>query len=408
MVVLEELDSFKKGVGSINFQARDFIRILAELSATAMLNGGVSLGEGKGTLAIKLDSDIARSIESLFRTSKKNDNYILNLAKISQGKCPNHQIILVSKDVHLRMKAETLGIKAEDYTSDKVSNIDGLYKGFRYIDNVEHDVIEMLVSGDMQIPSTILGTDFCQNEYVVASNGSSFSLGKYVKYDNTIRTVCPKTAYGISPNNVEQSFVLDALMDPSIPLVTISGKAGTGKTLLALAASLEIKERYRHILITRPIIALSNKDIGFLPGDIESKVKPYMESLFDNLRVIRNQFGERSKERKKLQKVIEDGKLEITPLTFIRGRTFVKDYMIIDEAQNLTPNEIKTAITRAGVGTKIVLTGDINQIDHPYLDIRSNGLSYLIDRMQVQEMYAHIDLQKGERSALAELASNIL
>ena len=190
--------------------------------------------------------------------------------------------------------------------------------------------------------------------------------------------------------------------------MTISGKAGTGKTLLALAAALETRSQYRQILLTRPIVPLSNKDIGYLPGDVQSKIKPYMQPLYDNLAVIRAQFPEKSEMFQRLQKLLDDEKLIIEPLAYIRGRSLVKMYMIVDEAQNLTPHEVKTIITRAGEGTKVVFTGDINQIDHPYLGINSNGLSTLIDKMQGQKLYAHIDLQKGERSELAELASNIL
>jgi PhoH-like ATPase len=217
-----------------------------------------------------------------------------------------------------------------------------------------------------------------------------------------------ESAYGISPRNAEQSFAVHALLNPRIKLVTISGKAGTGKTLLALATALECRSQYRQVLLTRPVIPLSNKDIGYLPGDIQSKIKPYMQPLYDNLGVIRSQFPEKSEMYQRLQRMLDEEKLAIEPLAYIRGRSLGKMYMIVDEAQNLTPHEVKTIITRAGEGTKIVFTGDINQIDHPYLGIHSNGLSTLIDKMQGQKLYAHIDLRKGERSELADLASDIL
>ncbi|MBE0583695.1 MAG: PhoH family protein, partial [Desulfofustis sp.] len=246
----------------------------------------------------------------------------------------------------------------------------------------------------------------------VLRNGKKSALASFLpgEFENefVIRRVNKESVYGIIPRNAEQSFAVHALLNPRIKLVTISGKAGTGKTLLALAAALETRSKYRQILLTRPVMPLSNKDIGYLPGDIQSKIKPYMQPLYDNLGVIRGQFPEKSEMFQRLQKMLDDEKLAIEPLAYIRGRSLVKMYMIVDEAQNLTPHEVKTIITRAGEGTKIVLTGDINQIDHPYLGIRSNGLSNLIDKMQGQHLYAHIDLRKGERSDLAELASNIL
>jgi PhoH-like ATPase len=210
------------------------------------------------------------------------------------------------------------------------------------------------------------------------------------------------------PRNAEQTFALNALAEDAVRLVSISGKAGTGKTLLALAGALETRKRYRQILVARPIIPLSNREIGFLPGDIHSKLDPYMKPLYDNLGVIQNQFAETDSKYSRISKYLEEAKLVIEPLTYIRGRSLVRIFFIVDEAQNLTPHEVKTIITRAGEGTKIVFTGDIHQIDHPYLDIHSNGLSYLIEKMQGQEIYAHINLEKGERSALAELASNLL
>jgi PhoH-like ATPase len=214
--------------------------------------------------------------------------------------------------------------------------------------------------------------------------------------------------YGITPRNAEQSFAIHALCNPQVPLVTISGKAGTGKTLLALAAALEQRAQYRQIMLARPIVPLSNKDIGYLPGDIQSKISPYMQPLYDNLAVIRSQFPEQSEMSLLIGRLLDDKKLVIEPLAYIRGRSLVKMYMIVDEAQNLTPHEVKTIITRAGEQTKIIFTGDIHQIDHPYLDSHSNGLSHLIEKMRGQPIYAHINLEKGERSELAMLASELL
>jgi PhoH-like ATPase len=217
-----------------------------------------------------------------------------------------------------------------------------------------------------------------------------------------------QVVYGIKPRNAEQTFAADALCNSDIPLVSMTGKAGTGKTLLALACALQVRKNYRQIYIARPVVPLSNKDLGFLPGDVESKLAPYMQPLWDNLKVIQDQFPESDKSHQLINTMIKDEKLVIEPLSYIRGRSLQRIYFIVDEAQNLTPHEIKTIITRAGEGAKIVLTGDVYQIDHPYLDSQSNGLSYLIEHFKGQKLYAHVNLEKGERSELAELASNLL
>jgi PhoH-like ATPase len=224
----------------------------------------------------------------------------------------------------------------------------------------------------------------------------------------TVEKIDKNYIYGIKPRNAEQTFAVSALINNKIPLVTITGKAGTGKTLLALAAALFVKKDFRQIYVARPVIPLSNKDIGFLPGDVDSKLAPYMQPLWDNLKVIQDQFPDTDKHHLQINQMIKDEKLIVEPLSYIRGRSLQRIYFIVDEAQNLTPHEIKTIITRVGEGTKIVFTGDIYQIDHPYLDSQSNGLSYLIETFKGQKLYAHINLEKGERSELAELASNLL
>jgi PhoH-like ATPase len=246
------------------------------------------------------------------------------------------------------------------------------------------------------------------NKYYILRNPSRSVLACIDQEMDILKKVDKNIIYGIKPRNAEQTFAVDALINMNIPIVTLTGKAGTGKTLLALASALHIRKNYRQIFIARPIVPLSNKDIGYLPGDVQSKLEPYMQPLWDNLKIIQDQYSESDKQHQQINQMIKDEKLVIEPLSYIRGRSLQRIFFIVDEAQNLTPHEIKTIITRVGSGAKIVFTGDIYQIDHPYLDSQSNGLSYLIDHFKGQKLYAHINLEKGERSELAELASNLL
>ncbi len=414
ITVLEELDSFKKGSQIINYHARQFVRELDKLCSDKLFNGGMRIGEGKGKVAVRLEQGMHPELKKVFPNVEKEDHRILNIAYYLSEELKNHSVVLVSKDVNLRMKARSIKLMAEDYTTDHVRDPHHLYSGCRYEENFSSEMIESLYNHTGTLPHDCYTPQIPlhPNEYLVLKNGKKSALATYIQgeIENNfvIRRVKKESVYGITPRNAEQSFAVHALLNKDVKLVTISGKAGTGKTLLALAAALETRSQYRQILLTRPIVPLSNKDIGFLPGDVQSKIKPYMQPLYDNLAVIRAQFPEKSEMFQRLKKLLEDEKLIIEPLAYIRGRSLVKMYMIVDEAQNLTPHEVKTIITRAGEGTKVVFTGDINQIDHPYLGINSNGLSTLIDKMQGQKIYAHIDLQKGERSELAELASNIL
>jgi PhoH-like ATPase len=414
ITVLEELDQFKKGSQIINYHARQFVRELDKLSGEKLFNGGILIGEGKGRISIRLEMDIHDDLRRTFPNIDKQDHRILNIAYHISRERQDLSVILVSKDVNLRMKARSVNLMAEDYTTDCVRDPAHLYSGCRYQDNIPAELIEKLYEQEGEVPVEYYAASipFRANEYLVLRNGKKSALATYTKGDVenkfVFRRVQKESVYGITPRNAEQSFAVHALLNPRIKLVTISGKAGTGKTLLALAAALETRSLFRQILLTRPVMPLSNKDIGYLPGDIQSKIKPYMQPLYDNLHVIRGQFPEKSEMFQRIQRLLDEEKLAIEPLAYIRGRSLVKMYMIVDEAQNLTPHEVKTIITRAGEGTKIVFTGDINQIDHPYLGISSNGLSTLIDKMQGQELYAHIDLRKGERSELADLASSIL
>jgi PhoH-like ATPase len=317
--------------------------------------------------------------------------------------------VLISKDSNLRLKAKSFGIPAQDYTTDKAESVDHLYSGRRTLFDMPSELIDRLYDDPGQLPfEAIPGFDAAQpNENFVLKNGSKSALAVCRGTNRYLTRLAKPTAFGISARNAEQAFALSALLDDSIQLVTLTGKAGSGKTILALAAGLECRKNYRQILLSRPTVPLSNKDLGFLPGDISAKLDPYMQPLFDNLSVIRQEQGG-SERGDKLQELLESQKLEITPLAYIRGRSLQRVFFIVDEAQNLTPHEVKTIITRAGEGTKIILTGDIRQIDHPYLDSRSNGLTYLINRMVGQSLYAHIALEKSERSVLAELASDLL
>ncbi|HDP80601.1 MAG TPA: PhoH family protein [Spirochaetes bacterium] len=407
ITLLEEIDQFKKGHEIINYNAREFTRELDALIGDKPINGGVKLETG-GVFAIHSNVVGDRYLREIFWEDTP-DHRILALAYNLAGEHGRERVILVSKDINLRMKAKSIGLKAEDYETGKVKNIDDLYTGKNLIEHISHDTIDRIFrENSLNLDEAGLKLTPFFNEYYILRNESKSILTSYRKENHSVRLVEKRKAYGIMPRNAEQTFSLDALMNPEIRLVTLSGKAGTGKTLMALAASLEIRKQYKQILLARPVIPLSNRDIGYLPGDIQSKLDPYMQPLFDNLSVIQNQFGETSQEYRRISEMLMNGKLLIMALAYIRGRSLSKVFFIVDEAQNLTPHEVKTIITRAGEGTKIVFTGDPYQIDTPFLDSRSNGLTYLIDKMKGQDIYAHITLEKGERSQLAELASNLL
>jgi PhoH-like ATPase len=409
ITVVEELDQFKKGSGTLNYHAREFVRAIDQLSGDKLFDGGVKIGPRQGRLMIKLEREFHERLRSNF-SGAKPDHHILNLAFCLANENPSRQVILVTKDVNLRLKAKAIGLLSEDYTTDHVKDVLSLYKGYRVEENIDRTAIDKLYDGRPEIdPGELsLSTPLIANEFLILRNEQKSALSTFSATAKKIRRVDKEVAYGITPRNAEQTFALHALMNPDVKLVSITGKAGTGKTLLALAAALERRKLYRQIFMARPIVPLSNKDIGFLPGDIQSKLDPYMQPLHDNLGVIQNQFSETDQKHQRIKELLDSEKLVIEPLTYIRGRSLVNIYFIVDEAQNLTPHEIKTIITRAGEGTKMVFTGDIFQIDHPYLDSYSNGLSYLIEKMHGQKIYAHMNLERGERSELADLASNLL
>jgi PhoH-like ATPase len=408
ITVLEELDRFKKGNDDLNFQARAFLRRLDELAGDVLSVDGASLGEGLGSIRVVLRGNFTARMRETF-LSDGPDHRILDAALTLQESCAPRPVILVSKDTNLRMKAKSLGLPAEDYSTDKVESFDKLYTGKRLVINMPCESVSAFYVDGGKVSAENLPevTTPRANENFILRNGSRSVLAMYNAEENAFHRVERTSAFGVIPRNAEQHFALRALLDDDIKLVTIAGKAGSGKTLLALAAALECRNKSRQILLARPVVPLSNKDLGYLPGDISAKLDPYMQPLFDNLSVIKHQNHE-GDTAKLVQQMQEEHRLEITPLAYIRGRSLQRVFFIVDEAQNLTPHEVKTIITRAAEGTKIVLTGDIHQIDHPYLDSLSNGLSYLINRMVGQKLYAHVTLEKGERSQLAELATDLL
>ncbi|RZK91736.1 MAG: PhoH family protein [Pedobacter sp.] len=408
-LVLEELDNFKSGNDTRNFEARNFIRIIDKISKNTLLNKWFVLNkQSQGRFKIQVEElPSQQNAETLF-SHGKFDNRILNAALVLKEENPTQKVILVSKDICLRLKAKTLGLYAEDYETGKVKNVEELYSGKTILKNVDLAIIEDLKTNKV-IDAAILDLPYkTANHFYILKNKRKEVGAFYHVSTQTLKYVSNDGIFGVSPRNAEQSFAVEALLNPAIKLVTIQGNAGTGKTLLALASALEQRRDYRQVYITRPIVPLSNKDIGFLPGDVKSKIDPYMAPIWDNLKFIREQFANDEKTQHKIDDLVRTEKIEIAPLAFIRGRTLNKIFFIIDEAQNLTPHEIKTIISRAGEDTKVVFTGDIYQIDTPYLDSESNGLSYLIENAKNHPLYAHITLQKGERSELANLATELL
>ncbi|MEM7298338.1 MAG: PhoH family protein, partial [Bacteroidota bacterium] len=295
------------------------------------------------------------------------------------------------------------------YETGKIKNVNTLTTGKSELDDINSEHIDELFKKNRVDRKKILKRKkFPANNYFILKSEKNSVLGYYNPQDDLVEKVEKQTVYGIKPKNAEQTFAMHAMLNPEIKLVSINGVAGTGKTLLALASALEQRRNFKQIYLARPIVPLSNKDIGYLPGDIKSKLNPYMEPLWDNLKLIQHQYKENDKEFTRITDMVNQEKLMITPLAYIRGRSLSNIFFIVDEAQNLTPHEIKTIITRAGENTKIIFTGDIYQIDTPYLDSQSNGLSYLIDRIKDHPMFAHITLEKGERSELANLANELL
>jgi PhoH-like ATPase len=317
-------------------------------------------------------------------------------------------VVLITKDVNLRMKAKAIGVHADDYNTDKIT-VDALEdSGIRHIEHLSSEQIQRLYEAEagLEHSELALNPEPSSNEFFIFKAPSRSVLATYDESSQHMVKIQRRDVQRIRPRNAEQVFSVDALLNPNILLVALSGKAGTGKTLLTMAAALAMESSYSQIFLSRPIIPMGNRDIGYLPGSANAKMDPYIKPLYDNLSVIEQQQDQKGKDR--IKRLMDSDRLKISPLAYIRGRSLANTFFIVDEAQNLTPHEVKTIITRAGQGTKIVLTGDIHQIDHPYLDTESNGLSYVIEKMKGQPLFAHVRLQKGERSALADLGSDLL
>ncbi len=408
ITVIEEIDNFKKDLSEKGRNARQVSRFLDGLRSGSSLLKGVLLETG-GTLRVEIHSeDTLHRLPPELRPDRA-DNRILAVALEAREKF-DCSVVLVTKDTNLRIKADAVGLAAEDYESDKVS-LDELYSGTGEVQVGKEEVDRFYGQGFLPLKGEYLSNQ-CLT-LVENSNPSHTALGRY---DASLERLQPlikspkEGIWGIFPRNREQQFALDLLLNDDIQLVTLVGKAGTGKTLLAIAAGLyksADEGAYSRLLVSRPVFPLG-RDLGFLPGDVEEKLAPWMQPIFDNVELLLGAVDERGKRKRGYKELVDMGILEIEALTYIRGRSIPKQFMIVDEAQNLTPHEIKTIITRAGEGTKLILTGDPYQIDNPYVDSSSNGLTYVVEKFKGQEIAGHVTLTRGERSALAELAANLL
>ncbi len=406
LIVVEEVDRFKKDQNENGRNARYFSRIVDELRQKGPLMDGVELDNG-GTLFISVDR-IPNSKSDFFDLTI-NDNLIL--ASAISLKEDGDDVTLITKDINLRLKADILGLLAEDYGDQNLS-LEELYSGHRFLPVTGEQFNEFEKSRFLQFEKA-QEMEIFPNEYLIVheeGNERRRLLGRYSKTKLGIVPLIPmrEGIWGIYPKNMEQQFALDALLNDDVKLVSLVGKAGTGKTLLAIAAGLEMtinQEKYSRLLVSRPIQPMG-KDLGYLPGDVNDKLGPWMQPIFDNMDFLFDQ--RRAGNSSSYEDLMDHGLLHIEPLTYIRGRSIPGQYLIVDEAQNLSPHEVKTIVTRAGEGTKIVLTGDPQQIDSPYLDEINNGLAYVVERLKTEEIIAHSTLTVGERSVLSETASKLL
>ena len=404
IIVLEELDNFKKGNEAVNVNAREFGRILKQLTGDELFNGGLSLGKSLGKLTIALGVDYPKEMEQSF-SEDTPDHRILAIAftKKQQGE----HVVLVTNDLNLQMKARALGVLSESYRNDSVKDMTKIYESISEVVPTEKEWEEMYSKSQKEqypIPSRF--RNYLVNQLFVLKSEKKILVRKGESGLIPLRK--NEKVFGIQAKNHEQEFAFDALLDPKISLVALTGKAGTGKTLLALAAALKQKDQFEEILVARPAVEMSDKTLGFLPGDKDEKIDPYMMPIYDNLAVIREAGKPKQRTNEPIREWARANNIQVLVLNYIRGRSLAGRFIIIDEAQNLTPHEVKTIITRAGEGTKIVIIGDVSQIDSPYQNERSNGLSYLIDKWLGQPEFVHVHLTQGERSPLADKAGRIM
>jgi PhoH-like ATPase len=406
--VIEEIDRFKRESSELGQNARQVSRMLDGFRGEGSLSEGVKLPNG-GKLKVAFQKNGNGNGDSHILSGNSVDNRILALAAGIQKTQPKNPTILVSKDINLRIKADALGLQAEDYENDRV-HIQDLYTGMIEMSVSTEKMAAFRANGELEING---GKKYFPNEFCTLTDETNPKKAALTKVDATGTKLvpiidCREGVWGIKPRNREQHYAFDALLDDRIKLVTLMGKAGTGKTLMAMAAGLKrtvLDREFRRLVVARPTISMG-KELGFLPGSLEEKLAPWMQPIHDALEMLSDlNMGH---DHRRSGDLMRSGAIVVEALSYIRGRSIANQFMIIDEAQNLTPLEAKTIITRVGNGTKIIFTGDPYQIDNPYVDSSSNGFNYIVSRFRDQAIAAHIELQKGERSELAELAANIL
>lgn len=409
IMVIEEIDRFKKDMNEIGRNARYVTRFLDSLRAKGKLSQGVSLGEDLGKVVVTLTRE---SVDLGVDVGNKADNEILKIAVDLAASLDNgNKVVFVTKDTNLRIKADALGLDSQDYENDRI-DIEEMYSGTADYYTKGDAISDFYNVEEIPLPPDLEG--MLPNEFVTLINSENPKQTALARHNAVMKSLVRlgdmEPLWGISPRNKEQIFAMNMLMDESISLATLVGQAGTGKTLLAMAAGLvqvADQRKYDRLLIARPVIPMG-KDLGYLPGDVSEKMRPWMQPIFDNLDFILGGGADEPAMRGGYQELIDQKILHVEPLTYIRGRSIPRQFIVIDEAQNLTPHEVKTIITRAGEGTKIILTGDPYQIDNPYVDSNSNGLCYLVEHFKGQTISAHVTLTKGERSFLAETAAKLL